>query len=484
MKKTIIRTPLLLTAAVIQLTVFSCQKTGVKAPVKPMGLHASASADAVIPVRKSLVYFSTVDEPGDDPGSMDQLADPANASQWSYVAANAAGYCQNFITMNAANVKGNVATLHSVLARFTNKNCYYSGDGVNPISWTSYPNSAANEQTWLQQIVAQGFNVNSTDIFNLSSSTEQAALITALRTSPSNLRVGGGPFSFGGDITSNTNDNANIRSEMTNLDGMSLDGPMGLWATDQNQMQEGTVSAASYVHGLGKKISFVMAPSGFGVTGPTTYTTAQYLTQARNCVQYIEDHNQYMDEWEVFPYHAQGLAIFPESAVVNGQTVAQPTQAGVAYYLLKHLNNLPALGVTTGIVPPNVTVTPGFTSTSIAIGAGIARSYTLPISFTNGNQPDIDIAPLITAAISGATGDWSVKFQTSTGLLDITNSVLNGGFNCISFWRLTSTNNFTLNVTVTALKTNSQPISINLVTAANYANTGPQISYGINAKTQ
>jgi hypothetical protein len=449
------------------------------------------SATSGITERTTLVYFSTVDEPHDFPGSMDSLANPANANRWTYVRANAAGYCQSFLTMNAANIKGNVSTMQKVLQYFTNKNCYYSADTQNPLQGTTYPNNDSTDRVWLQQIINNGFNVNSTDIFNATpgNSISPVNTLNTLRTYPGSLRscrVGGGPWTFGGDITKNVNDNANLRTMIANTDGMTLDGPMGFWINDDQQIQEGAVSAATYVHDAGKKIGIVLAPSGYFASS-TTYSTAQYLAVAKTCVQYIEDHGQWLDEWDVYPYQSQGLAIFPESHIVDGQVAPAPTQTGVAYYLLKHLNDLPELGVSTGTVPANVTVTPSATSTSVIINTsqGSNLSYFLPISFTNGNDPQVDIAPLIAAVITGGTSDWKVTFTTSIGSnYDITNLVLGGGFSSVGFWRLTNTNNYTLSVNLTALKTNAQPISINLVIAANYSNTGNKTSYGISAKTQ
>lgn len=438
--------------------------------------------------RKATVYFNA-DEPGDRPGRVDQLADPTNASKWSYVAANADGYGTSFIDMNTFNVNGNVGQLAAIAHYFTHKNIYFSADATNGIPGTPYKNNDSTNRAWITQLISAGFNVTTTDIFNGNPGNSISPInkINTLKTFPANTRpcrIGGGPWTFGGDLNRNINDNTNLRNMIGNTDGMALDMPLGFWINNQGQIREGTLTATTYVHSVGKKMSVVLSPSPFFGTDPT-YDVTQYLPVAKTYVQYLEDHNQWMDEWDVFPYASLGLAVFPETITVNGQVAPASTQTGVANYMIKHLNTLPTFNVSTGTVPSNVTVVNSNTAANISIATGSNRSYTLPIKLTNANDPQIDITPLIAASITGATADWKVTLTTSIGNnYDITGAAFAGGFWSVGNFRLTNTNSYTLNVNISALKTNSQPINISLVTAANFANTANKIRYGINVKTQ
>jgi hypothetical protein len=279
--------------------------------------------------------------------------------------------------------------------------------------------------------------------------------------------------------------NVTTRANILSTDGIELNGPMGLWAGDITMMREGAYSAIQYAHDNGKLAGMILAPSGyFGDPNYSAYY--DYLDTSKNCVLSCEDHNDAPDQWDISPYQPQGNPIFPESTVVNGQNVPSNTLTGVAYWVIRHLNTLPLMQIpNTGAVGNNTTVTLVDTAharITMNTKGDTTSAYSMLINFSNSPDRQIELSPVISAAITGSTADWQVTFKIGT--TDVTNAVLNTGLNCVSIIRLTSTFTLPLVMTVKALNPSAQPVAINFITAANIANTGNKLNYSVVAQTQ
>jgi hypothetical protein len=260
---------------------------------------------------------------------------------------------------------------------------------------------------------------------------------------------------------------------------------MGLWYGDIGQMREGAYSAVAFAHANGKLASMDPAPSGF--FGDPNYSPAStnFFPTAKSCVMSFEDNNDALDEWDLYLYQYSGTPIFPEVTVQNGTNVPANSQTGFAYWLIRHLNTLPQMAVAyTGNVAPNTTVSADNTHAQITMKTqgDTTTTYSMKINFSNKPDTAIELSPVISAAVTGDSGDWQITFQVGT--TDVTSYVLGTGLNCVGPARLNSTFTLPLTMTVKALSPTAQPISINFVTVANASNTGNKLKYSVVAQTQ
>jgi len=456
----------------------------------PGQIFGSAVLPAVgvsgIPERRTPVYFGTVDEGPklDGDGQMAKLSDPANYSQWEYVRTHADGYVQCFITMDGNNHRATpLANLQAMAAAFTNKGCYYAASTETSVQASGDPESDAVDRANIDSLIKAGFNVTSAAINYGTNPTRTATLRTYKGTRPC-LQLWG-PWGFGGDINSNYSANALVRSDILATDGISFDGPMGLWYGDLDQMREGAYSAVAFAHANGKLASMDPAPSGF--FGDPNYAppATNFFPTAKSCVMSFEDHNDALDEWDLYLYQYSGTPIFPEVTVQNGTNVPANSQTGFAYWLIRHLNTLPQMSVAyTGNVANNTMVTADNTHAQITMNTkgDTTTTYSMKINFSNKPDTAIELSPVISAAVTGSTADWQVSFNVGT--TDVTSYVLGTGLNCVGPARLHSNFTFPLTMTVKALTPTAQPISINFVTAANISNTGNKLKYSVVAQTQ
>ncbi|MEO6151372.1 MAG: RICIN domain-containing protein [Mucilaginibacter sp.] len=443
----------------------------------------STTAAARIRERTTLVYFGTVDEgprlPGD--GQMAKLSNPANYSQWEYVRTHADGYVQSFITMDGNNSRNTpLANLQAMAAAFTNKGCYYAASTETTVQASGHPVNDAVDRSYIDLLTNAGFNVNSAGI-NYGTTPARTATLRTYKGNRPCLQLWG-PWDFGGDINSNHGINARIRSYILATDGISFDGPMGLWYGNYKNMREGAYSATKFAHDNGKLASMDPAPSGF--FGDPNYAPASsnFFGTAKSCVMGFEDHDAALDEWDLYLYQEQGTAIFPEVNIKNGTNVPANSQTGFGYWLIRHLNTLPKMAIpNTGIVSNNTMVSlPDNSHAQIIMNA--ATSYSMQLNFSNKPDTAIELSPLITAAVAGNTANWQVTFKIGT--TDVTNAILGGGLNCVNTIRLTSKFTLPLIMTVKALNASASPVTINFITAANISHTANKLNYSVVAQTQ
>jgi hypothetical protein len=470
MRLTYKKAMLLLQAALLVAIVTGCKKnTTILQSVKSSKLSASKSLSLLLQ-QKTQVFIGIAD-------SVPNQANPANYNQWTYSRTNADGYYTNFIVMYNNNQAGNAQqTMNNMRSAFVNNGCFFETSLE-----TALNNSQTTDESNIDMLTTASFNVNVASLNYGYDAGRVSTLRTYKNTRPC-LAIEGA-WTFGGDINSSAN--AQVRSDILNEDGVELDGPMGLWYANSNNMQNATYTTVQFAHSHGLKAALMLAPYAAGVSGYTA--TNNFFSTSKDCVLKCEDNNAVPDMWTIWTYGEDpGQHVFPESTTTGGVTSPANTLMGVGYWLLKHLNNLPQMQITNGSVGNNTTVSQvNSTQTQVSMNTvGDTTSfYSMPVTFSNSSDPQIEISPVISAAITGDTGNWQITF--SAGGVDVTNDVIsNGGLNCISTKRITSTNSLNLMVNIKALNQAAQPLTITFKNMANAGNASKYSNYTIVAQTQ
>jgi len=458
----------------------SCKKNIIEAPTHLLNNRSGNKSFSQLPQRKTQVYFGAADY-------WSQQADPANYSQWNYVRTTADGFYTNFIIMwNNNQTSTPQQNINNMRTAFTHNGCFFETSLETEVN--SSPNGANNQSTdenSINMLSTGGFNVNNTSL----NYGVDAGRVNTLKTYDYNRTCMAleGAWTFGGDLNGNTgSNNAQVRQDILATDGVELDGPMGFWYDDSGSIKEGTYSAVQYAHSHGLIAAVMLAPYDAGQTAYNA--TDDFLSTSKQCVMNCEDNNAAPDIWTIWTYgEGAGEPLFPESTTINGQPAPANTMMGVGYWLLKHLNDLPQVQVpNTGSVGNNTSVNivdNSHAQVTMNTLGDTTSFYTMPVVFSNTPDPQIEISPVIGAAITGDTTDWKVTF--TVGGQDVTTNVLNnGGLNCVGAKRITNANNLTLNVNIKALNQSAQPITINFTTTSNIGNTGNTGSYSIAAQTQ
>jgi len=437
-----------------------------------------------LPMREVKVYIGIADRWHD-------MDDTDNYSKWSYVRQNAAGFYTNFIQMWQNSYQNNQdpqTSCDNMRKAFLKNGCFFETSmetGVN-----SGPNGVNNETTdkkYIDLLTNAGFTIDYASL-NYGVSDQRINTLRTYDGSRSCLTLVG-PWTIGGDITSDaTIGNKQIRDNILITDGMETDGPLGFWYNDSGQMREGSYSLVKYVTENKKMSAVMLSPYDAGVAGYNQ--TKDYLTVSKQCVLNHEDNNASPDIWTIWTYgELNDEPTFPESFVDSlGETEPANTLMGVGYWLLKHLNNFPKLGITMGNVNNNVTVkatNDTTTEVSISKGSNGVFEYNMPIILSNDGDPQIEISPVIYAAIDGDSKDWDISFNMNGN--DVTDEIVyNGGLNCINNFRISKTNKLTLILNIKSKNSNAStllsPISIKIETMSNISNTKNSKSYTIEVK--
>lgn len=461
------------------ITLINCQKKDLTNTLTP-----SVKIIQKLPERKVEVYIGIADRWHD-------IDDSDNYRKWSYVRQNAAGFYTNFIQMwqnSYQNSQDPQKSCDNMRKAFFKNGCFFETSMETQVN--DSPNGINNETTdkkYIDLLTNAGFAVDNTSL-NYGVDDQRIKTLRTYNGTRSCLTLVG-PWTIGGDIESDaTIGNKQIRDNILFTDGMETDGPLGFWYNDSGQMREGSYSLVKYVT-ENKRISAVMlAPYDAGVAGYNQ--TKDYLTVSKQCVLNHEDNNASPDIWTIWTYgELSDEPTFPESFVDSlGETEPANTLMGVGYWLIKHLNNFPKLGITMGNVNNNVTVkatNDTTTEVSISKGSNGVFEYNMPIILSNDGEPQIEISPVIHATIDGNSKDWDISFNMAGN--DVTDKIVyNGGLNCINNFRISKTNKLTLILNIKSKNNNAStllsPVSIKIETMSNISNTKNSKSYTIEVK--
>ena len=264
-------------------------------------------------------------------GSADQWRDlVANPEQWSFVRDNVDGLYVNFIMMKRLQE----ALLEETVGMLRNHRAFLESDQRLPIPGDDTSGaSPGDDQVSILKLHGSGLGIPYTSL-NYGWSSDRAANLVQFDKLPGVPRksfVQVGPWNIGGDIESGGRRNAAYREWVVAADGVSTDGPMGLWKSNAGHMREASMSVVRFAHRRGKMAVVMLGP--YGAENPD-YEPGQFLSVSQDAVRLHEDSAAVPDIWSVFEY-ATSIKAVPEQE--NGR--AAPTTTGVAFWLLHHLRD-------------------------------------------------------------------------------------------------------------------------------------------------
>ncbi len=264
-------------------------------------------------------------------GSADQWPDlVANPEQWRFVRDNVDGLYVNFIMMKQLQE----GLLEQTAAMLTNRRAFLESDLRLPKPGAHLSGaSPGDDQVSISKLHGSGLKIPYTSL-NYGWSPDRAANLVQFDKRPGVPRksfVQVGPWNIGGDIESGGRRNAAYREWVAAADGISTDGPMGLWKSNAGQMREASLSVVRFAHRRGKMAVVMLGP--YGAENPD-YEPGQFLSVSQDAVRLHEDAAAVPDVWSVFEY-ATAIKAVPEQE--NGR--AAPTTTGVAFWLLHHLRD-------------------------------------------------------------------------------------------------------------------------------------------------
>lgn len=296
---------------------------------------------AVSPCCAQKVFVGTADAFGET---------TKHPEQWSYVREHADGLYINFVEMNHV-LKHESGLSEAELTRacecFLKHKAYLESDVREPLPGIAGTGgggahdgaSAEQEKQYINALHKAGCGVSHTSL-NYGWTQDRAHNLKnfALR-SEEGLRVNFvqfGPWGLNGDINgpsdkAHPNRNEKLRRDILHSDGISMDGPMGFWMTDQGKMREAVISLVRFAHAHGKQAMVMISP--YGARVPSYNAERDFLTATKSVVQTLEAAHAVPDVYVVFEY-ATDIHAVPES--VNGEPAN--TTMGAAYWLLRHIH--------------------------------------------------------------------------------------------------------------------------------------------------
>ena len=390
------------------------------------------------PARAQQVYVGAADQ-------WDDLL--AHPDQWKFVRENADGFYVNFIEMDW--MKKNPEKLTRTAALFTHKNALMESDMHAGLE---------GDQRYIRQLQEAGFTVPYTSL-NYGWSAERAANLKTFLLPPAqaprlNL-VQLGPWAIGGNIEGDKGDtsvatNKEYRGWIAASDGVSTDGPMGFWLSDQGGMHAGSFSVVRYAQARKKSSMVMLCPYGAGINRYTP--TAQALSMAQQCVREHEDNGTIPTIWGVFEY-ATDIAAVPEA--VSGKPIS--TTAGIAYWLIHHIQD-PQRAAKLTVLPQT-----GLKTTTDGADVTLpSDNRTIPCRLANSSSW-LDLCPVINAQIDDAGGNWDIRFTLNK--TDVTEAMRDeGGLVCVGDLRLWHEAKYPLTITLTPKtpKASKTPVTITL----------------------
>lgn len=391
-------------------------------------------------------------------GICDQFRDQLqNPTQWNYVHQNADGFYINFIGLNRLYSQNDLVGMANL---FRNKNVLIESD--------TQETTEDKDKLAIDNLQAAGFKIPYTSLNYGWDATRQSTLKTydlPQGQAPRYCFVQDGPWCIGGNILSDAKTNgvftnAQYRSWIQQADGISTDGPMGLWKSNSGQMKQGSYSMVKYSHSLSKKALVMICPYGAGVS---SYNTGMFLNVGEQCVRDHEDNDAEPDIWSVFEY-ATSFAAVPEQK--NGMPCNSTT--GMAYYLIKHIKGDPGTldlyatsdsGVVTG---RRVMDTAANGRQAIKLDKNAAAGTTLHYTLTLADYSAwLDYAAVLKSSVSGDSSAW--KVQVKQGGTDVTSSVSGNGLEFYKTTRLNPLKTQTVDIYLTRTGSgNPADFSVNL----------------------
>ena len=387
-------------------------------------------------------------------GAADQWDDLlAHPDQWKFVRENADGFYINFIEMDR--IQKNPEILGRTAALFTHKNALMESD---------MHAGRESDQRYIRQLQEAGFAVPYTSL-NYGWSGERAANLKTFLLPPKqaprlNL-VQLGPWAIGGDIKGDKGDtsvatNREYRNWIAESDGVSTDGPMGFWLSDQGGMHAGSFSVVRYAQARNKASMVMLCPYGAGIN---RYTPAQALSMAQQCVREHEDDGTIPTIWGVFEY-ATDIAAVPEE--VSGKPIS--TTSGIAYWLIHHIQDPQRAAKLTILPQAGLKITPNGAEVTLP-----SENATITCQLANSSSW-LDLCPVIRATIDDAGQAWDIRFTLRK--TDVTEAMRGGGgLVCVGDLRLWHEATYPLTITLTPKtpktsntpKKSKTPITITLI---------------------
>ena len=256
-----------------------------------------------------------------------------------------------------------------------------------------------------------------------------------------------GPWTAGGDLYGNND----ARTMASWTDGIMTDGPIGYWVGDVGNFRRNSRNIVRYCKEHNIISALMIAP--FSVNNTAGYSPYEggFLKAAKQYVFDQEDSKCMPDLWTLWNYggdDVEMLTQFPESKMTDGAAQPQNTFAGIAYWLLYHLNECPVIRVDN--VPQGVTIH-GKRNFSATLAKG--ETLTLALNVLSPNKW-IELAPVLNAIVTENNEQWAFTFKLNG--TDVTEAMTQrGGFNCIGDYRIGEQASLTLTVTATPLTDNA-----------------------------
>lgn len=252
-----------------------------------------------------------------------QLA--ANPTQWNYVRANADGMYANFIQL-LPTVGNPQATCNQIAPLMTHKNAYFESDS-RYTGLGGFPNGGQytldTEAQEMNELLSAGFAITYTSLnYGVDPAKQTQCKTLGLPSGTTRPCVAqNGPWTFNGNVQNDPNSVADIN----NSDGVSTDGPLDLWLSNNGGMQQGSISDVTYAHSL-HKLAMVMV-------SPGQLPASQWLATVQQCVRYQESQGAKPEIWADYAYDTYTPTV-PE---MNADGSAANTVTGAAFWLIHHL---------------------------------------------------------------------------------------------------------------------------------------------------
>lgn len=399
-----------------------------------------------------------------------QITNSANASKWTYVKDNLTGFYTNFIDMWCIlyqNSESASSTLQALCNTFKNKNCFFETSMETAVnSGTNGFNNCESDRRSLDLLTKAGFNVDYTSLNYMTVAAKDSckAHIALLKKydGTRNCLFLCGPWCFNGNITND----ADAVTMSSWCDGTETDGPLGYWYANVGSMKQCSYSIVKYMLGEKKPTAIMLAPYDAGVTGYAAKDN--FLTVSKDCVLGHEDNGAAPDIWTLWMYGSGGLSLFPESSTdSNGEVTPVNSATGVAYWLLKHLNEFPVLKVDDATKTSLGITTSSSDNYNLSVKTG--QTTKIPIVVTNGNCPQVELSPVIRAVLSKISSAWKVVLRVKS-INYSKDFIYNGGFNFVSIYRISKNNPVTITAEITPQKASSS-LSIGFEVMTNLTNT-------------
>lgn len=387
----------------------SCSKKDPMTPEKPdVPDPVDSSGSEYIPSQNIKVYVGGGDNATG--AFLGYLGDP---SGWTYVQANADGYYINNFALNTNKTDAmQNQRLTSMSALFANKNAFYETDQQRT--------DDASDATKIGILKSDGFNVNYAIINRGVTDTRLAALKSG---GPITILGMGAPWLVDGDINSTTAGAAAWRDGIAKTDGSGIDGPLGLWITNDRKYREGSFSGVKYAHKLGKIAMVMISPY-------LANTPDALLSGSIDCIQKHEDAGASPDLWAI-EYYAAQIKQYPVTPEKTATGEPGKSLTGVAYYLMRHLKGKSKVELNTASPNANIVANGNTLNVKLPQNNGKVDFY-IPLSISSNDDAWVDVCPLI----KGTADNDNYTITYVLNGVNITKAVTNKGFPCFNTFRL------------------------------------------------